>query len=107
MEGDPRPRSGEQNARMWAMLTDISKQVPWAVNGRLVNMPPGDWKDVLTASFKREQRIAAGIDGGFVMLGQRTSKMTLSDMSDLIELMTAFGSERGVRWTDPSAEAGG
>jgi hypothetical protein len=105
MNGDPRPRSAEQNARMWAMLTDIANQVPWAVNGRLVNMPPGDWKDVLTASFKREQRIAAGIDGGFVMLGQRTSKMTLSDMSDLIELMTAFGSERGVKWTDPNEAA--
>jgi hypothetical protein len=97
-----RLRSIDQNAKMWAMLSDIANQVPWAVNGRLVTMPPGDWKDVLTASFKREQRIAAGIDGGFVMLGQRTSKMTLSDMSDLIELMTAFGSERGVRWTDPN-----
>lgn len=100
MNGDPRPRSIEQNDKMWAMLTDIGKQVPWLVNGRLVKMPPRDWKDVLTAFLKREQRMAAGIDGGFVMLGQRTSRMTLSDMSDLIELMTAFGSERGVRWTD-------
>lgn len=103
-------RSVDQNAKMWAMLTDIANQLPWLVNGRLMQIAPKDWKDILTASFKREQRMAAGIDGGFVMLGRSTSNMTLSEMSELIELMTAFGAERDIAWSDPknpNAEPGG
>lgn len=62
-------------------------------------MSPDDWKDVLTANWHREVRMAAGIDGGVVMLGQRTSKMTKEQMAELIDLMLAFGAERGVIWT--------
>lgn len=102
-------RSIDQNNKMWAMLTDIANQLPWLVNGHLVKVAPKDWKDILTASLKREQRMAAGIDGGFVMLGRRTSTMTLAEMSELIELMTAFGAQRDIVWSDPNpnAEAGG
>ena len=32
--------------------------------------------------------------------GQRTSKMTKSEMTELIELMMAFGAERGVKFAD-------
>ena len=67
-------------------------------------MSKEDWKDVLTANWKREQRIAQGIDGGIVMLGQRTSKMTMAQMSELIELMYAFGAERGVIWSHQQAQ---
>jgi Ni,Fe-hydrogenase I small subunit len=49
---------------------------------------------------KREGRIAQGIDGGFVMLGQRTSKMKVQEMCDLIELIFAFGSSNGVVWSE-------
>ncbi|MBK9617266.1 MAG: recombination protein NinB [Uliginosibacterium sp.] len=37
----------------------------------------------------------------FVVLGQSTSKMSIREMSDLMELMSAFGAERGVRFTAP------
>jgi hypothetical protein len=36
--------------------------------------------------------------GGFVMLGQRTSKMTIGEMADLITLGHAFGASNGVIW---------
>ena len=39
---------------------------------------------------------------GFVVLGQSTSKMTVAQMRDLIELIQAFGAERNVRWGDES-----
>lgn len=97
-------RSAEANRKMWAMLRDLSRQVPWVVNGRTVKMGEDDWKCVITAGLRKEQRIAAGMDGGWVMLGQRTSKMTVREMSDLIEIMTAFGAERGVVWTDPAKD---
>lgn len=92
---DPK-RSHEQNDRMWAMLTDVSEQLEWPIDGKTQRLSPEEWKDVLTAGLKREQRVAMGIDGGFVILGQRTSKMTKRELSDLMELIAAFGTERGV-----------
>lgn len=96
-------RSLKQNKRMWAMLTDISRQIPWVVNDRVVMMTPEDWKDLLSASLTHELRVARGIDGGMVLLGVRTSRMTVAQMSNLIELMFAFGNPRGVKWSDPTA----
>lgn len=95
-------RSLEQNNLMWSVLTDLSKQVEWCVDGRMQKIDPEDFKDILSAGLKREQRVAAGISGGFVMLGQRTSKMTKGEMADLITLGHAFGAERGVRWSRTS-----
>jgi hypothetical protein len=94
-------RTLEQNARMWAMLSDIARQVQWPVNGQLGYLTKEDWKDILTASLSREQRVAPGTDGGFVLLGQRTSRMKKRPMSDLIKLAFAFGDQHGVQWTDP------
>ena len=87
-------RSLEQNARMWAMLTDVSKQVVWY--GR--KLTPEDWKHVFTASLTK-QEVVPGIDGGFVVLGKSTSQMTKAEMSELQELMQAFGAQQGVKFT--------
>ncbi len=94
-------RSQEQNDRMWAMLTDVSEQVNWYGT----KLEPEEWKDVFTAALKK-QRAVPGIDGGFVILGARTSKMSIKSMHDLIELMFAFGAdpEHEVRWTDPKLQ---
>ena len=96
-------RTVEQNRKMWPMLTDIANQVQWPVNGVMVQMSPEDWKHVLSAGFKKEQRVAAGIDGGYVILGQRTSKYTKEEMSDFIELIYCFGANRepAVKWSEP------
>lgn len=82
------------------MLRDISKQVRWIVNGVLTHIDEDDWKDIFTAALRKHHRMAQGIDGGFVFLGMRTSKMTKEQMIELIELIYAFGAERGVEWTD-------
>ena len=92
-------RSVEQNARMWAMLTDVSKQVDWYGQ----KLTPDEWKDVFSASLKK-QKAVPGLDGGFVILGQRTSKMSIRDMGELMELIEAFGAERGVRFSAPECE---
>ena len=84
-------RTLAQNALMWAMLADISKRVDWYGQ----KLTSDEWKDVFSASLKR-QKVVPGLDGGFVVCGQRTSKMTKAEMSDLVELMHAFCAERGV-----------
>ena len=84
-------RTLEQNALMWGMLTDVSKQVVWYGQ----KLTEEEWKDVFTAALKK-QKVVPGIDGGFVVCGAKTSRMSKSHMSDLIELMFAFGAEKGV-----------
>lgn len=96
VEVKPETRSLAQNARLWAMLTDISKQVNWY--GR--KLTPEEWKHVFTASLTK-QDVVPGLDGGFVVLGKSTSSMTKGEMSELQELMQAFGAQQSVRFTAP------
>lgn len=93
-------RTIEQNDKMWAVLTDIAKQVEWPVDGKMQLLDKEDWKDILTAGLKKTQRIAAGVEGGFVMLGVRTRKMKIAEMVELIEFALYFGAERGVIWSN-------
>ena len=97
-------RNAEQNKRMWAMLGDLARQVRWHVDGQMQLLDPEDWKHIMSAGLKRHQRVAAGIEGGFVILGQHTSKFTRREMADLITLMFAFGVDHNVVWTDPKAK---
>jgi sulfite reductase beta subunit-like hemoprotein len=93
-------RTLEQNARMWALLTDISEQVEWY--GK--RLTPEDWKHVFTASL-RKLTVVPNLDGsGFVALGLSTSRMSKRELGDLMELIAAFGSERGVVWSEPEME---
>jgi hypothetical protein len=94
-------RSIDQNSLMWQRLTEVSEQVEWYGQ----KLSPEDWKDVFSASL-RKARVVPGIDGGsFVPLGMRTSDMTKQEMTDLIELIGAFGAERNVVFRDLDGEA--
>lgn len=90
-------RSLDQNAAMWPILQAFAQQLQWPVNGRMVYMSEDDWKHVLSAAFKQEQaRMAMGLDGGVVMLGQRTSKFTRREFSEFLEFLHATAADRGV-----------
>ena len=92
-------RNLEQNARMWAMLGEVSKQVVWY--GK--KLTPEAWKCVFSASLKK-QEVIPGLHGDFVVIGQKTSRMTVGEMSGMIELMFAFGAEQGVKFEESSHE---
>lgn len=90
-------RSLDQNAAMWPILQAFADQLQWPVNGAMVWMTRDEWKDVLSAAFKRESvRVAMGLDGGMVMLGSRTSKFSVREMSDFIEFLHATAAARDV-----------
>ena len=97
-------RTLEQNAKLWAMLGDIARQVPWSVNGVMQHLEAEDWKNIMTATVRQEVRMAAGINGGFVLLGVSTKRMTVAEMGELIEFMYAFGADRGVKWSEPKGQ---
>lgn len=93
-----RTRSLDQNAALWPALNEISDQVDWYGQ----KLTPEEWKDVFSAALKK-QKVVPGLDGGFVVCGQRTSRMGKREFSDLLELVHAFGAERGVRFSDRAA----
>ncbi|WP_413616433.1 recombination protein NinB [Halomonas cupida] len=93
-------RTTDQNRLLWAILRDVSQQVEWY--GQYLT--DEEWKDVFTVSLKRQKTIP-GIDGGFIMVGGRTSKMNKQEFSDLVDLIHAFGNDHGVRWSDPALKA--
>lgn len=95
-------RTLPQNDRMWAMLTDVAQQVPW--HG--VKLRPDDWKLIFLDALKRELRVVPNIDGtGFVNLGRSSSDLSKQEMTDLIELIFAFGANHGVQFHEPNEEA--
>lgn len=98
LELKPEKRSDAQNRRLWAMLTEISRQVDWYGQ----KLAPEDWKHVFSAALAK-QKVVPGLDGGFVVLGQSTSKMTKAEMSDMQTLMEAFGAQHDVQFSDMEA----
>lgn len=90
-----------QSAKLHAMLADVARQVEWPVNGKMERLSVDDWKAVVVASLMQEKRMAAGLRGGFVILGKRTSSMSIREMSDAIEFLYSFGAEQGVQWSEP------
>ena len=90
-------RSLDANAAMWVILQAFADQLQWPVNGAMVWMTAEEWKDVLSAAYKRESvKVAMGLDGGMVMLGSRTSKFSVREMGEFIEFLNATAAARDV-----------
>jgi hypothetical protein len=89
-------RSNLQNSKLWPMLGDVAEQVCW--HGRWLSSE--DWKNMFTANLF-DYDVVPNLDGtGFVGLGKSTSKMNKKQFSDLIELIYAFGADKGVIWSE-------
>ena len=93
-------RTLPQNSRLWAMLTDVAMQLPW--HG--VKLTPDDWKLLFLDALKREVRAVPSLDNtGFVNLGRSSSDLSKDEMSDLIELIFAWGTQHGVAFLDETS----
>jgi len=98
-------RTTDQNAAQWPILRAFSEQLKWPVNGQLTMLSEEEWKDILTAAFLRESvRIAAGLEGGVVMLGQKTSRMPKDLFSEWIDFLRATAIQRNVDIGDTTWE---
>lgn len=90
-------RTLPQNARFWAMLTDVAQQVPW--HG--LKLTPDDWKLIFLDGLKQEMRLVPNIGGtGFVNLGRSSSDLSKDEMGELMELIAAFGAQHDVTFYD-------
>jgi hypothetical protein len=100
---EPR-RNLDQNALMWVLLEAFSRQLLWPVNGTMSCLTAEEWKDVLSAAFRRESlRVAMGLDGGIVMLGTRTSKMGKRQFAEFVEFIQSVAADRGVQLDEATA----
>lgn len=91
-------RTTDQNARMWAMLTEVARQVTW--DG--LKLSADDWKLIFLSALKQELRMVRNIDRtGFVQLGRSSSDLSVAEMGDLMDLIAAFGAREGVTFAEP------
>lgn len=91
----PERRSDDQNAKMWAMLSDVSRAKP---EGR--RHIPEIWKCIFMAACGHEVAFEQGLDGRPFPIGFHSSKLTKAQMSDLIEMIYSYGAQHGVQWSD-------
>lgn len=94
-------RTSDQNAKMWAMLSDIARAKP---EGRV--MPPEHWKAAFMSAFGVEIVWQQGIDGSPAFpAGFRTSRLSKAKFADLITFIQEYGDRHGVRWSDEARAA--
>lgn len=91
-------RNLDQNARMWAMLSDVSRSKP---EGR--HWTPETWKAAFMHSLGHQVQFCEGLDNsGPFPLGFRSSRLTVRQMADLITVIQEYGDRHEVVWTDPA-----
>lgn len=93
----PPNRSLDQNALLHDALSDIAAQVEWKGARFTLDV----WKRLCMASWIRERggqpELIPALDGnGFDVVYERTSKLTVAQMSEFLEWVTAFGAQNGV-----------
>lgn len=95
-------RSVPQNDRFWAMLTDIAAEMK--KRGR--DHAPEQWKVIFLAAYGHEVKFLPSLDQKtFIPLGHSSSDLSVKDMSDLMEFMTAWAAENNVPLRDSNDAA--
>jgi len=92
-------RTLDQNARLWAMLSDISRAQP---EGRKHTTEV--WKALFMHALGHETRFEMGLNGEPFPVGFRSSHLNKSQMADLITFISEYGDRHGVRWTEKEQE---
>lgn len=88
----PNKRSRDQNDLMWPYLRKIAQTIDW--DGH--KFDEYQWKDIFTGSLWGGLAVP-GIQGGVVFVGTRhTSDLGKEEMTELLDCIIAFASERGI-----------
>ena len=90
-------RNEKQNARMWAMLSDVSRAKPEG-HTHTADM----WKCLFMKACGHEVQFIIGLDGQPFPVGFSTSRLTVRQMADLITFIAVYGDRHGVEWSEPN-----
>jgi hypothetical protein len=88
-------RTTDQNDKMWAMLSDVSRAKP---EGR--RHTTDVWKALFMKACGHAVQFEAGLDGEPFPIGFRSSHLTKNQMIDLIESIYEYGARHDIRWSD-------
>jgi hypothetical protein len=89
-------RNLDQNARFWAMLSDISRAKP---EGR--THTPEVWKCLMMHACGHATRFEMGLNGDVFPVGFQSSKLSVRQFADLITVAQEYGDRHGVVWSEP------
>lgn len=91
-------RTLPQNAKLHAMLTDISQQCDYMGKRRTINF----WKNLFVSGWMiatdQVPEIVPGLEGEFVNIRESTANMGVRDLSSVIEYVSAWGANEGVKF---------
>jgi hypothetical protein len=98
----PATRSGEQNALLHCLLSEIAARIEWAGARRDIEC----WKRLLTAAWLRARgesvEILPALDGhGVDVVFRRTSSLTRGECGELLDFIGAWAAEHGVECGEP------
>ena len=94
-------RSDAQNSMMWPLIKDLRRQVP-----DFAAFSAEDMKLRFLNALGTEMRFLPALEGaGIFPVGQRSSLLTKSQFSALIELMLMEGARHGVEWSRKSLDS--
>ena len=95
-------RSLDQNAKLWACLSEIAHTKTHC--GR--KYTPDQWKVIFMHACGREIQFIPSLDQStFIPWGGRSSDMSKDEMSNLLEFILAWGAENGVAFHDHEVAA--
>jgi hypothetical protein len=90
-------RTTDQNAKMWAMLSDIAAQKEHC--GRKYSTH--QWKALFMHACGQEISFLPSLDGStFIPFGNSSSQLSKAEMSELIEWIQCWGAQNGVVFHD-------
>ncbi|OOF48718.1 recombinase [Rodentibacter genomosp. 1] len=96
----PMTRTLEQNAKLHAMLSDIAKQCEFQGKKRDIET----WKMIMVSAHKiatgEKAEMAIGLEGEVINLRESTAQMSVKRLASLIEYITAWGVQNGVKFND-------
>lgn len=90
----PPSRTTEQNSRLWAMLSEISRAKP---EGR--EYPPETWKSLFMSAAGFKPIFEPALDGmGVVPIGYKSSRLTKAEFSDLFLAIEEYASRNDIQF---------
>ena len=94
-------RSDAQNRLMWSLIGDYVDQKQTIKMGEFEKQYPKEaWKAIFMNALGFPNNMLPTLDGSsFFVEGYRSSKLSVAEMSELLEFIFADGTERGVRFT--------
>lgn len=82
----------------YVLAVDVGHDVPSVA--RAMRIDKDSWRWIFCGTYKGWKTVPAVEGAGFVMLGASSKNLTVEEASDVMEMIGAFGDERGVQWSE-------